>query len=307
MQSANTIVADLFAGDPKGTGLAMTSMMSGISLAGVVAPSVGSALTQWNPRLPFLLSALVTAFESCLVLQMVPETLSVEMRKPIVGVKEIARKINPFAFLNLFFAGGKLALTAAAQFLHYLVEPRLLERTAVLVYSETLNWGTLQRGRYTSSSAASMLPGYLLVRGVVHRVGIGGALAFSTCGSLLQHVLNAFWARSSWQQYALLPLEAVRASGTGGMQSAMQEAAFAAGLRQSELQSYLRNLQDLTQIVGAFIWAKWYARCLKTKNPRRFFQGVAMLSALAGVVQQMSRHLVVAPKLVSATIAADPS
>mmetsp|Transcript_113183 Transcript_113183/g.315141 ORF Transcript_113183/g.315141 Transcript_113183/m.315141 type:complete len:111 (-) Transcript_113183:94-426(-) len=65
-----------------------------------------------------------------------------------------------------------------------------------------------------------------------------------------------------------------------GFQALLLEAGARAGIGQAELRGCLMSSAQVTMLVASTLWARWYAVCVRTKKPRRFFLGIAVVRAV---------------------------
>jgi hypothetical protein len=121
------------------------------------------------------------------------------------------------------------------------------------------------------------LPGYFLASSAVRALGSGGSFLGGCVANGLVRVLAGVWVGvSGARQYSLLPLELCHGMNQAGLQALLIEAGEQARFRRAHLRGCLMSLDSLSSLCAAPLWAWWYATCVSSGRPRRFFLGHAL-------------------------------
>merc|ERR1712224_182299 len=104
-------------------------------------------------------------------------------------------------------------------------------------------------------------------------------------------MLDASWVVNAQRQYMIAPLLMSRGMTTASINALLLQAGESCGLRQGELRGYISGLQTVAALIGSTLWASWFARCSKAKQPRRFFAGSAACILLQNVIMQIALSL----------------
>lgn len=132
-------VTDLFPGDAQGAAGAMALMQMANMAAVTFSPYIGTALAARSTTAVFVLSACAAALNALLATT-VPETQQPSLRVPLQSRGGLLRAINPFAFVQLFCRGRRLALLSVTEVLFMMTEPRNTTRGSMLVNGTSLSW-----------------------------------------------------------------------------------------------------------------------------------------------------------------------
>ena len=220
----------------------------------IITPVIGSSLAQRDLRLPSLVGFLLYLASIPWTLSKVPETCGRAARVPFQ-----VKGANPLTFARLFVNGGRLRLLAFFELLGSLVDGRATYQISVVQRQEVLGWGMEERARFQTFSAASYVPGYLLVQPLTRLFGAGGAMIIGTASMVGQNLMNVF-TTEVWHLYGnTLLTSPFRALPQVGLKTPTMQAAVAIGMAQGELQGAISNLQTICRILAPLLWSNLYA------------------------------------------------
>ena len=146
-QGESACLADMFAGDPGGYGLARSRINTVAAVNKIFCPMIGGALAAISIRLPWAVGALAFTVQTVVMRLFLRETLPKTKRVPF----KWKRSSNPLAFCTLFRRGRRVMLLAICHMWSQAFAGRFATfRYEQLHLTQTLEWGIQERARYSS-------------------------------------------------------------------------------------------------------------------------------------------------------------
>lgn len=276
-QAMMTSVGDLYPGDSAGAGAALAVMTPTRELGVLFGSLFGGPLAARSLRMAVSASGLFAMAQVAVISQIV-EKAPKKQRKPLTS-EGILKAVNPFGFLRLFCNGPRLAMIATAYFCQAATEKMFLSSFLSMVFMERFGWDAVHRSRYFTLASAMTLPGCLVARRLLLKLGARGALLFSAGMAALDNLLGS-QAGSGRQQAAIALLSLLQGAAQPASSVLMLEAGTAAGMSQAEIWGGITSLMQAAIFVAPAAWARWYGYCVRAKSHQRFFTAVAAARVL---------------------------
>lgn len=183
--TAMAYMADVTPREKRAAAFGMLSAAFGLGF--VLGPAVGGLLGNVNPRLPFLVSAVLSLINGLYGLFVLPESLSLEHRMPFAWKR--ANPIGSLSLLNRKSASGSMLGISAILLFGYIAQQSLMN--VYVIYADfRYHWTDRTVGLSLALVGIfSGLYGALLVKPVVKRIGERGAILFGLFGGAIGYTI----------------------------------------------------------------------------------------------------------------------
>ncbi len=248
--TAQAYIADISNAENRAKNFGMVGAAFGLGF--IIGPLIGSFLVEINLKLPFYISAGLTLLNAIYGYFVLPESLSLENRRPFDW-----RRANPFGSMKHLFKYHPLVLILIAGFFCIQFASQVQQSTWNYFTIKVFHWSPVEVGyslAFVGFIVVIVQGG--LIRLITPRIGetksIYLGLVFSACG----YILLAF-ASESWMMYAfMIPL------GLGGLAGPALQSSISQQVgpdEQGELQGGLTGLQSLSAILGPIFFTNLFA------------------------------------------------
>ncbi len=269
VSTASAYIADVTPPDQRARYFGLLGAMFGFGF--VLGPVVGGVLGQVWIRLPFLVSAVLTACNVLYGLVVLPESLPPERRRRFDWKRAnafgllLAVGSEPVA-LRLTFAWCCTWLAVSAQ-----------QTSFILSTQMRFGWNTLEVGLAMALGGVSqILVQGVLVRRVIGRLGQRGT-AMAGYGCSVAGLLVYAFADRPWMLLAAMPIVAMGALATPAIQSMLSAAV--GPTRQGEIQGALASVQGLALVAGPLIMGTLFAAATRPGQALHFPGAPFLLAA----------------------------
>jgi len=256
--SANMAVASAYIADiteEKDRAQRFSWMSAAFSIGFILGPIIGSVLSTYFLRAPFLAAAALNGLNLLMAIFVLKES-----RVPSREKLDL-KGLNPLAPLRWAFSFAALA-PLLAMFLIFAINGDIPGTIWVLYGVEKFGWDNITLGvSFAVFGLCSSLAQAFLTGPITKRLGEKGAIIVGVCADVIGFTLVGL-ATEAWMPFALAPFFALGGVGLPALQSLMS-AEVSEG-RQGELQGVLASGQSLTSIAGPLIatgiyfWSKPY-------------------------------------------------
>jgi DHA1 family tetracycline resistance protein-like MFS transporter len=282
--TAAAYIADVTTPDKRAAAFGMFGAAFGIGF--VIGPALGGVLGEWGlsyrhvdgplgafmSRLPFWVAAGLTLLNACYGYFILPESLSVENRKPFSW-----RRANPIGSLRLLMSQAGLLGLGMTYFLYQLAH-QVLNNVFVLYTQHRYGWSMKFVG------LTLMMVGILnivvqggLVRPALKRFGESSLLYFGLLAGMIGYAGYGLSA-SAWQFWTVTPIFSLMAFFTPAIQGLMSKR-LAANV-QGELQGANGSLTGIAGVIGPTLFSGIYGWSIHHES-QTDFPGLAFLVASA--------------------------
>jgi DHA1 family tetracycline resistance protein-like MFS transporter len=276
-QGESACLADMFAGNPGGYGLARSRINTVGAINKMICPMIGGALAAISIRLPWAVGAAAFMVQTVVMHLFLRETLPKTKRVPF----KWKRSSNPLAFLTLFRRGRRVMLLAIAHMWSQAFAGRFATfRYEQLHLTQALEWGITERARYSSFRGVFEVPATVLSGRILKRFGAERALMLGQVTMVLEQLL-AGCATTGLHFYLIRPLRLTADVAELAMQFTTTNIGASEGIPQGELQAAISSLSTIARIVTPILWGQVYAVGVAMGVPSLFY----FVSAAGGVVQ----------------------
>ena len=279
--TAMAYMADVTPAEKRSAAFGMLSAAFGFGF--VIGPAVGGLLGSMNPRLPFIVSAVLSLLNGLYGLFVLPESLATEHRMPFSW-----KRANPIGSLSLLTRGGMLGISAILLF-GYLAQQSLVN--VYVIYADyRYHWSDSTVGLSLAVVGIfSALYGAVLVKPIVKRIGERGAILFGLVGGVTGYTLFALSTTGVmfWGGIPLLNLMSIAWPSAQGLLSKKIGPS-----EQGQMQAAINGLRGVAGLAGPGIFTYIFSKSIGA-NPiislpgAPFFAAAAML-AIAFVFAERS-------------------
>lgn len=284
--TAMAYMADVTPAEKRSAAFGMLSAAFGFGF--VIGPALGGLLGNMNPRLPFLVSAVLSLLNGLYGVFVLPESLGEKNRMPFSW-----KRANPVSSLAMLTRTGMLGLSAILLF-GYLSQQSLMN--VYVIYADyRYQWTDFTVGLSLAAVGIfSALYGALLVKPIVKWIGERGAILFGLLGGALGYLLFGLSNNGTlfWFGIPLLNLMSVAWPSTQGLLSHKIGPA-----EQGQLQGAINTLRGIAGLVGPGFFTYIFSKSIGP-NP---------LIALPGMPFFVASSLLVIAFLIAAQVTRRPS
>jgi DHA1 family tetracycline resistance protein-like MFS transporter len=255
------------------------------SIGFILGPAVGGILGSFNPRLPFLVSAVLSLLNGMYGLFVLPESLSREHRSPFSW-----KRANPVGSLSLLRNNKVLLGLSGVLILGYLAQQSLM---SVYVLYADYRYGWSDRSVGLSLALVGLFSGVYgagLVRPIVKRLGERGALTLGLTGGCIGYLMLG----SSNTGILLLwgiPVLNLMSVAWPSAQSIMSREV--KPTEQGQMQGAIQSLRGLAGVVGpvmfTWVFSNSFGPAASLHLPGAAFYLASILVLLSFVVAQWVR------------------
>ena len=243
----------------------------------VLGPAIGGVLGTLNPRLPFLVSAILSLINGLYGLFVLPESLSREHRMPFAW-----KRANPVGALSLLrrksATGSMLAISAILLF-GYIAQQSLMN--VYVIYADyRYHWTDRTVGLSLALVGIfSGLYGGLLVKPVVKRIGERGAILFGLTGGAIGYTIFGL-SRTGLLFWYGIPLLNLMSLAWPSAQSLLSHQIGPS--EQGQLQGAINSLRGIAGLLGPGIFTYIFSKSIGShaliQHPGTpFFAAAAMI------------------------------
>lgn len=276
-QGESACLADMFAGDPGGYGLARSRINTVAAVNKIFCPMIGGALAAISIRLPWGVGAFAFLVQTVVMRLFLRETLPKAKRVPF----KWKHSSNPLAFLTLFRRGRRVMLLAICHMWSQAFAGRFATfRYEQLHLTQSLGWGIQDRAKYSSFRGVFEVPATMLSGRILKRFGPERALLLGQATMVLEQLL-AGCATSGLHFYLLRPLRLTADVAELAMQFTTTHVGASEGIPQGELQAAISSLSTIVRIITPIAWGQIYSVGVAIGMPSLFY----FVSAAGGAVQ----------------------
>jgi DHA1 family tetracycline resistance protein-like MFS transporter len=267
--TAMAYMADVTPKEKRSAAFGMLSAAFGFGF--VLGPAVGGLLGNMNPRLPFLVSAILSLLNGLYGLFVLPESLSHEHRMAFSW-----KRANPVGSLALLKRGSMLGISAVLLF-GYLAQQSLMN--VYVIYADyRYHWTDATVGLSLAVVGIfSALYGAVLVKPAVKRLGERGAILLGLLGGASGYTLFALSSTGTlfWFGIPLLNIMSIAWPSAQGLLSHKIGPS-----EQGQLQAAINSLRGLAGLVGPGIFTYIFSRSIGV-NPIVSVPGMPFFTAAA--------------------------
>lgn len=281
---AGAYLADVMPPEKRAQGFGMLGAAFGIGF--VVGPALGGVLGHYDPRLPFWVAAGLSLLNGCYGLFVLPESLSVENRRPFSW-----KRANPLGALR-FLGKQKQLLALAAVVACAALAHHVLPACFVLYTGYRYHWDKLEFGLTLASvGVATAVVQAALVKPIVKRIGelkaVIVGLAFGTAGFAIYGLASSgLIFLAGVPVMSLWGLSGPTAQGMMSRRVGPQE--------QGALQGAIGSIQGITGIAGPKLFTTIFARSISGEDfelpGMPFLVSSLLLVVAAGIVITVVRR-----------------
>jgi MFS transporter, DHA1 family, tetracycline resistance protein len=279
--TAMAYMADVTPAEKRSAAFGMLSAAFGFGF--VIGPAVGGLLGNVNPRLPFIVSAVLSLLNGLYGLFVLPESLSQEHRMPFSW-----KRANPIGSLSLLTRGGMLGISAILLF-GYLAQQSLVN--VYVIYADyRYHWADSTVGLSLAAVGIfSALYGAVLVKPIVKRIGERGAILFGLIGGVTGYSLFALSGAGLlfWCGIPLLNLMSIAWPSAQGLLSRKVGPS-----EQGQMHGAINGLRGVAGVVGPGIFTYIFSKSIGAhpfiELPGAPFFAAATMLAIAFVFAERS-------------------
>jgi DHA1 family tetracycline resistance protein-like MFS transporter len=282
--TAMAYMADVTPAEKRSAAFGLLSAAFGFGF--VIGPALGGLLGNINPRLPFLVSAILSLLNGLYGVFVLPESLPGKNRMPFSW-----KRANPVGSLAMLTRKGMLGLSAVLLF-GYLSQQSLMN--VYVIYADfRYHWTDFTVGLSLAAVGIfSAIYGALLVKPIVKWVGERGAILFGLLGGAIGYL---FFGLSStgflfWGGIPLLNLMSVAWPSIQGLLSHKIGPA-----EQGQMQGAINSLRGIAGLVGPGFFTYIFSKSIGD-NPlialpgMPFFAAASLLLIAWIIAEQVTRR-----------------
>jgi DHA1 family tetracycline resistance protein-like MFS transporter len=249
--TAMAYMADVTPAEKRSAAFGMLSAAFGFGF--VIGPAVGGLLGNMNPRLPFIVSAILSLLNGLYGLFVLPESLGAQHRMPFSW-----KRANPIGSLSLLTRGGMLGISAILLF-GYLAQQSLVN--VYVIYADyRYHWSDSTVGLSLAAVGIfSALYGAVLVKPIVKQIGERGAILFGLIGGATGYTIFALSATGVvfWAGIPLLNLMSIAWPSAQGLLSRKIGPS-----EQGQMQAAINGLRGVAGLAGPGIFTYIFSKSI---------------------------------------------
>jgi len=267
--TAMAYMADVTPKEKRAEAFGMLSAAFGFGF--VIGPALGGLLGNWNPRLPFIVSAVLSLLNGIYGLFVLPESLSPDHRMAFSW-----KRANPVGSLALLNRGSMLGISAVLLF-GYLSQQSLMN--VYVIYADyRYHWTDATVGLSLALvGICSAFYGAVLVKPVVKRIGERGAILLGLLGGATGYLLIGLSNTGTliWCGIPVLNLMSIAWPSAQGLLSHRIGPS-----EQGQLQAAINSLRGLAGLVGPGLFTYIFSKSIGF-NPIVSLPGTPFFAAAA--------------------------
>jgi DHA1 family tetracycline resistance protein-like MFS transporter len=249
--TAMAYMADVTPRERRAAAFGMLSAAFGLGF--VLGPAIGGLLGNINPRLPFLVSAILSLVNGLYGLFVLPESLALQHRMPFSW-----RRANPVGSLSLLNRGSMLGVSAILLF-GYIAQQSLMN--VYVIYADfRYHWTDRTVGLSLALVGIfSALYGALLVKPVVKRIGERGAILIGLFGGAIGYTIFGL-SRTGLLFWYGIPLLNLMSLAWPSAQSLLSHKIGPS--EQGQLQGAINSLRGIAGLIGPGIFTYIFSKSI---------------------------------------------
>ena len=239
---------------------AFASMLAYVGISVVGGPLIGGALqARFGSSGPYLLATILSIGLAYMNINYLEETLQEDKKRPFKGIA------SPFAILQLFTNGSKLALASTAQLFSHLCEAKNLGTVNQLYQLNQLGWDSTLMSGYTMTVGLGFFFGSPAAKWSMKTFGDFGHTTMTNIVSILNYFIKGFIGGSTSMWFGQL-LNIYGGTRNNALRGTSSRLGSEAGIGKGEYSGLHANLRALCVFISPLIWSNMYTMGLRNGN-----------------------------------------